>query len=158
MLLLFDEIDNGRNNSITANTYSCGIHKLSTVKIDGESDIRLCIENNSLLLRVNNNRCEKYNEGLDNQTHLIILSHWNELNRACSRLFFNNSEIIYNKQCLQSGSFGGYWKRVHSDPKVLVCKGKFEGMSKIIRAFASNDHQTIDNIAINLENNEYERD
>jgi hypothetical protein len=157
VLLLFDDIDMGKNNSITAKTYPAGNHKLSTVKINGISDIRLSVEDNSLLLRVNNDRCEIYNEGLDNQTHLIILSHWCEMDRACSRLFFNNSEISYKNQCLQVPSLKGYWNRVHSDPKVLVCKGKFEGMSTIIRIFDSNDNETIDKLAGYLEEKKYER-
>jgi hypothetical protein len=52
----------------------------------------------------------------------------------------------------------GYWKKVHGAPKILVCKGRFDGMNKVIQAFASNSSENINKLAENLEKNEYERD
>lgn len=160
VLLLFDSIDMDDNNSITANTYSCGNHSLSAVKVEKPNAIHLSVENNSLFIRGNNGN-EIYNGNLGNDTHLIILSHWGHQNRACSRLFFNNREISYNehnRQSLDSTFLKGFWKRVHSAPKILVCKGRSEAMSKIIQIFSRNVNEKINKLAENLEKECYERD
>jgi len=155
VLLLFDDIDNRKNNSVfVPNNYSFNGDHLWMINIEGINKIHLSIEEKKLYVR-GESQSEIYKGDLDESTYLIILSHWGDQNRKCSGIFYNNSKVMNYGACLDL-DLEGYWKRIHNEPKILLCEGKYEGMGKLIRSFASKENETIRKLEENLENNEYE--